>query len=88
MKTTEQSTIRQLLREVANTGESHPIFKEMRAKLGREVIVKGKGPTVAIVDWHEMAVVILGPDTDEEPVGMLTIDWSEPCLEFKPLKDA
>lgn len=84
MQTTEQSTIRQLLREVANTGAKHPIFKEMSAKLGREVIVKGKGPTVAIVDWHDMAVVIMGEDADN-PVGLLVVDWSEPCLEFKPL---
>lgn len=79
MDITEKSTIRQLLDEVNNTGAKHPIFAEMRAKLGREDVVRS---TVALVDWHEMAIVIIG----EEPVGLLVVDWSEPCLEFKPLQ--
>lgn len=80
--TIDMSTIRELIQETNAQGVGHPIFKEMQAKLGKD-IQKAK-PQVTVLDKQEVAVVFIS----EQPVGLLTIDWSEPCLEFKPLKDA
>lgn len=79
MEVTTMSTIREMVMEINAQGAKHPIFKEMEKKLGYPVI--DKKPQVALVDWHNMAVVVI----NENPVGIITIDWSEPCLEFKPL---
>lgn len=73
------STIRELIQETNAMGKAHPLFKEMRAALGYDVAAKK--PQVTIMDSAELAVVCI----DEKPVGVLSVDWSEPCLEFKPL---
>lgn len=71
------STIRELIIEVRNTGKSHPLIKQLAAA----GVPTSTTPQVNIIDAHEVAVVFV----DEQPVGVVTVDWSEPCLEFKPL---
>lgn len=73
------STIRELIQETNAMGKAHPLFKEMSAALGYDAAAKK--PQVTIMDNAELAVVCI----DEKPVGVLSVDWSEPCLEFKPL---
>lgn len=73
------STIRELINEVNAQGKAHPLFKEMAAALGYDIAAKK--PQVSILDSAELAVVCV----NEKPVGVLSVDWSEPCLDFKPL---
>jgi len=71
------STIRELINEVRDTGKSHPFIQQLTAA----GVPTTKTPQVSIIDAHEVAVIFV----DEQPVGVVTVDWSEPCLEFKPL---
>lgn len=76
------STIGDLIEETNAQGADHSLFKHMGEVLGRPMIAGEGGPQVTILHARECGVVFI----DDEPVGILTVDWGEPCLIFKPLK--
>lgn len=77
------STIADLIAETNAQGAKHPLFKQMSQSLGRPITSGKDSPKVTVLHSAECAVVFM----DDEPVGLLTIDWGEPCLIFKPLKN-
>lgn len=74
------STIRELVQETNAMGKAHPLFKEMSRALGFDVTLKK--PQVSILDGAELGVVCI----NDKPVGVISVDWSEPCLTFQALK--
>ena len=80
-----KSLVRELI-EAHNETKDVNIQVAIEKALGHRI--KSDTIKVTILDVQECAVVFEDqPDGSQDPIGLIVIDYSEPCLEFKALAD-